>query len=73
MTEAVSLWETVLMEIVDEFAPIRRRKKRVRNKPAPWLNTDIKKLMKKEWVEKKGLQVQRWKQYEFVSYIRPET
>ena len=32
------------METVDEFAPIK--KKRVRNKPAPWLDTDIRKLMK---------------------------
>ena len=43
--EAVRLWETFLMQTVDELAPIR--KKRVRNIPAPWLKADIKNLMKK--------------------------
>ena len=33
------------MGTVDKFAPTK--KKRVRNKPAPWLNMDIKKIMKR--------------------------
>ena len=44
LDEEVDLWESFLLKSIDEFAPVRR--KRVRNQPAPWLNSDIKQLMK---------------------------
>lgn len=44
LDEEIDLWESFLLKSIDEFAPLK--KKRVRNQPAPWLNSDIKQIMK---------------------------
>ena len=44
--------KNIFLNIVDEHAP--RRVMRVRNKPAPWLNSQLKEEMyERDWLKKK--------------------
>ena len=53
------------MNIVDKHAP--RRVMRVRNKPAPWLNSQLKEeIYKRDWLKKQASEAQGpddWKAY----------
>lgn len=43
VNEACEAWTSVFLGVVDKHAP--RRSFRVRNRPCPWLNSEVKKLM----------------------------
>lgn len=43
--DMVNTWESLFLEVLDIHAPLRKR--RVKNKPSPWLTPCIKKLMHK--------------------------
>ena len=49
---AWTAWSNVFLRVIDEHAPCRTIQ--VRNKPAPWLNSNIKQMMfKRDWLKKK--------------------
>ena len=53
VNRALAAWTKVFLSIVDKHAPCRTR--RIRNKPSPWLNPNIKQLMfKRDWLKKKA-------------------
>ena len=58
-------WKDIFLNIVDKHAPTRVI--RVRNKPAPWLNSKLKEEMyERDWLKKKTSETQRpevWKAY----------
>ena len=50
---ALAAWTKVFLSVVDKHAPCRT--KRIRNKPSPWLNPNIKQLMfKRDWLKRKA-------------------
>ena len=55
--------ENMFLNIVDKHVP--RRVMRGRNKPAPWLNSQLKeKMYERDWLKKKPSETQRpdvWK------------
>ena len=57
--------ENIFLNAVDKHAP--RRVMRVRNKPAPWSNSQLKeKMYERDWLKKKASETQRpddWKAY----------
>ena len=44
INDAVSVWEKMLLEVVNRHMPMKTR--RVRKKPSPWMNSEILSLMK---------------------------
>ena len=62
---SANAWKDIFLNIVDKHAP--RRVMRVRNKPAPWLNSQLKEEMyERDWLKKKASETQRpdvWKAY----------
>ena len=53
MNRALAAWTKVFLSVVDKHAPCRTR--RIRNKPSPRLNPNIKQLMfKRDWLKKKA-------------------
>ena len=62
MNGAWNAWKNIFLNIVDKHAP-----RRVRNKPAPWLNSQLKEEMyERDWLKKKAPETQRpdvWKAY----------
>ena len=65
MNSAWNAEKDIFLNIVDKHAP--RRVMRVRNKPAPWLNSQLKEEMyERDWLKKKASETQRpdvWKAY----------
>ena len=65
VNSAWNAWKDIFLNIVDKHAP--RRVMRVRNKPAPWLNSQLKEEMyERDWLKKKASETQRpdvWKAY----------
>ena len=56
---SANAWKDIFLNIVDKHAP--RRVMRVRNKPAPWLNSQLKeKMYERDWLTKKA---DVWKAY----------
>ena len=52
MNSAWNAWKDIFLNIVEKHAP--RRDMRVRNKPAPWLNSQLKEEMyERDWLKKK--------------------
>lgn len=50
--DMVYTWENLFLEVLDIHAPLRKR--RVRNKPSPWLTPEIRKLMyHRDYLKKK--------------------
>ena len=53
MNCALAAWTKVFLSVVDKHALCRTR--RIRNKPSPWLNPNIKQLMfKRDWLKRKA-------------------
>ena len=53
VNRALAAWTKVFLSVVDKHAPCRTR--RIRNKPSPWLNPNIKQLMfKRDWLKRKA-------------------
>ena len=53
VNRALTAWTKVFLSVVDKHAPCRTR--RIRNKPSPWLNPNIKQLMfKRDWLKRKA-------------------
>ena len=53
MNRSLAAWTKVFLSVVDKHAPCRTR--RIRNKPSPWLNPNIKQLMfKRDWLKRKA-------------------
>ena len=65
MNSALNAWKDIFLNIVDKHAP--RRVMRVRNKPAPWLNSQLKEeIYKRDWLKKQASETQGpddWKAY----------
>ena len=65
MNSAWNAWKDIFFNIVEKHGP--RRVMRVRNKPAPWLNSQLKEEMYElDWLKKKASETQRpdvWKAY----------
>ena len=58
MNSTSNAWTNVFLNIVDKHAP--RRVMRVRNKPAPWSNPQLKEEMyERNWLKKKASETQR--------------
>ena len=65
VNSAWNAWKDIFLNIVDKHAP--RRVIRVRNKPAPLLNSQLKEEMYEgDWLKKQASETQRldvWKAY----------
>ena len=65
MNSAWNAWKDIFLNIVEKHGP--RRVMRVRNKPAPRLNSQLKEEMyEPDWLKKKTSETQRpdvWKAY----------
>ena len=65
MNSAWNEWKDIFLNIVDKHGP--RRVMRVKNKPAPWLNSQLKEEMyERDWLKKKASETQWpdvWKAY----------
>ena len=65
INSAWNAWKNIFLNIVNKHAP--RRVMRVRNKPAPWLNSQLKEEMyERDWLKNKASETQRpddWKAY----------
>ena len=65
VNSAWNAWKDIFLNIVDKNAPTRVM--RVRNKPAPWLNSQLKEeIYERDWLKKKASEMQRpdvWKAY----------
>ena len=58
MNSGWNAWKYIFLNVVDKHAP--RRVTRVRNKPAPWLNSQLKKEMyERDWLKKRALETRR--------------
>ena len=65
VNSAWNAWKDIFFNIVDKHAP--RRVMRVRNKPAAWLNSQLKEEMyERDWLKKQASATERldvWKTY----------
>ena len=65
VNSAWDAWRNIFLNIVDNH--VLRRVMRVRNKPAPWLNSQLKaEMYERDWLKKKASETQRlhdWKAY----------
>ena len=63
VNSAWNAWKDIFLNIVDKHGP--KRVMRVKNKPAPWLNSQLKEEMnERDWLKKKASETQRpdvWK------------
>ena len=69
VNSAWNAWEDIFLNIVDKYAPRRAKSHPSHeiNRPAPWLNSQLKEEMyERDWLKKKASETQRpdvWKAY----------
>ena len=65
------VWKSLLLDALNRHAPLRH--KRIRNNPVPWINPQIKELMRKrDYHKKKAIKYDSESQWELYKTLRNE-
>ncbi len=65
------VWKSLLLDALNRHAPLRH--KRIRNDPVPWINPQIKELMRKrDYHKKKAIKYDSESQWELYKTLRNE-
>ncbi|CAB3998829.1 RNA-directed DNA polymerase from transposon BS [Paramuricea clavata] len=65
------VWKSLLLDALNRHAPLRH--KRIRNNPVPWINPQIKELMRKrDYHKKKAIKYDSESQWELYNTLRNE-